>query len=344
MLQRGSIASNRHRPRARGLGTNIRTPRDVPLGRKSTAGVTLTPSCMHIMVRRPPGGGRGCPSRSARMSVMTKSVWRWVLVLPLAATALAAPAPAPAAPPVSGPQASAVAAQQQASALPAAGEQVATHAQLKAQALQAVLKGQFEQTNELLTRAAANSKDPFVTKMAGWIGQFEQQRSGFAAERRKQYDKAVADVKKLTENGKASYAIDAAAKAYLLADDKVAFRNEPWVNDLIKSTTAMAEQADANEQWLTSLRLYSDLGSIEPANPVWKDRLKLATRRIRLIALYTPDELKKVQEREIKDREEAEQLINPTTKPTTKPVAEGTDESFKIDWRETLRDIRMEML
>jgi carboxyl-terminal processing protease len=258
-------------------------------------------------------------------------------VLPLSISALAAPA-------VAAPQA-AVAAQPQPSAAPAAGEQVAALEQLKAKALQAVLKGQFEQTNELLTRAAANSKDPFVAKMAGWIGQFEQQRSGFAAERRKQYDKAVADVKTLIASGKESYAIDAAAKAYLLADDKVAFRNEKWVDDLIKSTAAMAEKADATEQWLTALRIYSDLGSIEPANPLWKDRLKLATRRLRLIQLYTPDELKALQEKEIKGREEAEQLINPTTKPTTKPlVAEGTDDSFKIDWRETLRDIRMEML
>src|SRR5688572_17994655 len=254
------------------------------------------------------------------MSVMAKSVWRWGLGLALTVLAIAAPA-------LAAPQVAAAAQAQarQPAAQASAPQQVATVEQLKAQALQAVLAGQFEQTNELLSQAAANSKDPFIAKMAGWIGQFEQQRSGFAAERRKQYDKAVADVKTLIEKGQESYAIDAAAKAYLLADDKIAFRNEKWVDDLIKSTAAMAEKADATEQWLTALRIYSDLGSIEPANPLWKDRLKLATRRLRLIQLYTPDELKALQEKEIKGREEAEQLINPTTKPTTKPlVAEGT--------------------
>src|SRR5687768_6297904 len=125
------------------------------------------------------------------MSVMTNSVWRWVLVLPLSVSGLA---PALAAPQV------APAAQQQQVQQPA-GEQVASLEELKAKALQAVLAGKFEQTNELLSRAAANTKDPFIAKIAGWIDQFEQQRSGFAAERRKQYDKAVADVKKLIDSG-----------------------------------------------------------------------------------------------------------------------------------------------
>ena len=39
--------------------------------------------------------------------------------------------------------------------------------------------------------------------------------------------------------------------------------------------------------------------------------MKLATRRVRLLALYTPDVLKKLQEGEIKDREEVEVLLHP---------------------------------
>ena len=84
-----------------------------------------------------------------------------------------------------------------------------------------------------------------------------------------------------------------AAGAYLLADDKKAFRDEPWVDDLINADrSSKAEEYDNGEQWLKALRLYSDLGSVEPANPLWKEKLKLATRRVRLLALYTPDVLK----------------------------------------------------
>ena len=223
-------------------------------------------------------------------------------------------------------------------------QELATIQQIKAEAVNAVLQGKFSQTNDLLKSAAANMRDPLVTQMATWISQFEKQRTNFASERRVQYDKAVADVQKLVDANLASYAIDAAARAYLLADDKTKFRAEKWVDDLVKSTAAMGATADANEQWLRSLRIYADLSSIEPANPEWKEKLKLATRRLRLIALYNPDELKKLQEVELKDREAADALLKPTTKPTTKPASAESDDSFRIEWRETLRGVEMPML
>src|SRR5688500_11749452 len=223
-------------------------------------------------------------------------------------------------------------------------QELATVQQLKAEAVNAVLQGKFSQTNDLLKSAAASMRDPLVTQMAGWISQFEKQRTDFASERHVQYEKAVADVRKLLDAGLGTYAIDAAARAFLLADDKAKFRAEQWVDDLVKSTAAMGLTADANEQWLRSLRIYADLSSIEPANPEWKEKLKLATRRLRLIALYNPDELKKLQEVELKDREAADALLKPTTKPTTKPTSAESDDSFRIDWRETLRGVEMPML
>jgi carboxyl-terminal processing protease len=232
-------------------------------------------------------------------------------------------------------------------AQPAANRDVGVHAQVKSQALQSVLQGKFEQTQEMLSRAAANTHDPIVARMATWIGEFQKQRSGFTAERRKSYDEAVADVRKLLDAGKDGYAIDRAKDAFGLADDKIAFRGEAWVDKLIKTSVAQAEEADAKEQWFTSLRLYADLSAIEPANPLWKERLKLATRRIRLIALYTPSELKGLQEGEVKEREQIDAILKPeaTTKPTTKPVAvEEADESFRVDWKESLRGITSEML
>ena len=45
-------------------------------------------------------------------------------------------------------------------------------------------------------------------------------------------------MQKLLENQKDTYAIDAAARAYSLADDKDAFRKEVWVQDLLKKSIA----------------------------------------------------------------------------------------------------------
>src|SRR5439155_20668032 len=88
---------------------------------------------------------------------------------------------------------------------------------------------------------------------------------------------------------------------------------------------------------------------IEPANPEWKDKLKLATRRIRLLALYTPNGIKPLQEAELKEREAVDQILNPTTQPTTakakdKDKDDDNNDAFKIDWRETVKGIEKGML
>lgn len=240
----------------------------------------------------------------------------------------------------------------------ASQESIAAVEKLKGEAFDAARSGKFERTSQLLDQAAAMSKDPSLARMLAWTSDFERQRQEFAKERRKQYDKEVANVKLLLDNGKDDFAIDAAASAYGLADDKKAFRAEGWVDQLIAKTIAKADQYDKAEQWFRSLRLYSDLASVEPTNPQWKDRLKAVTRRVRLLALYTPDSLKALQEGDSKDREEARALLEKNEKkdgaedrksdaaPKDEKKAESRidAESFRVDWRETLRGVRMEML
>jgi carboxyl-terminal processing protease len=285
---------------------------------------------------------------------MTKSLCRWwtIGVISLSALAVVAP-PMPR---------GARAADPTAPANPP-NEQVATVDQLKNEAFSALKSGKFEQSNELLAKAASLSQDPAVQQMSGWMKQFETQRQEFATERHKQFDKAVGDVHKLIDNHKESFALDAAARASLLSDDKKAFRAQPWVDALVKQTAAMAEQFDKNEQWLKAMRLYADLSSIEPAVAEWKDKLKLATRRIRLLALYTPGGIKALQESESKEREEVDKLLNPTTQPastqastqpgskdkfakgsTTSPADDDNNDAFKIDWHETVKGIQAVML
>jgi hypothetical protein len=228
----------------------------------------------------------------------------------------------------------------------AGGEEVAAIEQLKTEAFSALKSGRFDRSNELLGKAATISKDPNVQQMASWVAAFENQRQEFTTERRKQYDKAVEDVHKLLKNNKESYAIDVAAKAYLLAEDKKAFRQEPWVDSLVKMTAQLSEQADQNEQWLKSLRLYSDLSTVEPAVPEWKDKLKLATRRIRLLMMYAPGGIKAMQESESKERDAVDLLLSPTTQAaaTTKPAKDEDNDAFRIDWRDTVKGAKPEML
>jgi carboxyl-terminal processing protease len=232
-----------------------------------------------------------------------------------------------------------------ASAAGGSGQQeVAAVDQLRSEAYKALRDGQFDRTNALLDRAASMSHDPADQRMAGWTHRFEDQRQGFATERHKQFEKALGNVKTLADKGHLDYSVDAARGAYLLAEDKQAFRNEAWVDKLVQDAIARANGYDQDEQWVKSLRLYSDLAALEPANPEWKDKLKLVTRRVRLLALYTPDVLKHLQDGDVKERDEVETLLHPTTQPTTKPSDASDDNAFKIDWHETLKGVRMDML
>src|SRR5690349_16922914 len=106
-------------------------------------------------------------------------------------------------------------------------EQVATVEQLKSEAFKALKEGQVDRTTQLIAKAA--TMDPSLTQISAWVKQFDDQRLDFATERHKQFDKAVGDVHKILDAGKDSYASNFAARAYLLADDKEAFRKEPWI-------------------------------------------------------------------------------------------------------------------
>jgi len=225
-------------------------------------------------------------------------------------------------------------------------EKLAEADQLKKEAFEALKAGKFEVTNTNLAKAAEISKDPVTMKMADWTRQFEQQRQVFSTERHKEYDKAVKDVHLLQDKSKLPYAMEVAAGAYLLSDDKEVFRNEPWAQKLLTDAKAVAGEYEHNEQWLKALRLYSQLSTMEPNSAEWKEHLKTCTLRIRLLALYVPSELKKIQDVDSKEREEVEALLHPTTQPATKPaVAEDDAENQnRIDWHEALRDVHMDML
>jgi carboxyl-terminal processing protease len=226
----------------------------------------------------------------------------------------------------------------------AAPQQVASVDELKTEALKALRAGQFDRTRELLARALDLGNDPSLARWVNWTNQFGSQWQGAVAERRKQYDKAVEEVQKLLQAHKEAYVVDYARTAYLLADDKKAFISQPWVDDIVKKSIELANTYEQKEQWLKCMRIYMALGSLEPAKPEWKDKLKLATRRIRLVALYTPDQLKVLQEAESKDREEVDALLHPTTQPTTKLAKDDANDNFKVDWHESLRGVRMDML
>ena len=243
--------------------------------------------------------------------------------------------------------------------------QYASADQLKQQAIGAARTGKFDETQRLIEEALRlRPDDAGLRRMEDWIGSFQQKRQEFSQERHKLYEQQVRDVKLLQDNGYRSYAISAATGAHLFADDKDKFRSEPWVRELITESAKLGEQYEQKSEWLKAMRVWSDLASIEEMNPLWKNRLKGATRRVRLLAIYTPEILDELRvstqdERDAVDtllREarraegeapEPEQEAQPTTRQADEPAQEPTselDESFRTDWHDAVSGITRGML
>jgi carboxyl-terminal processing protease len=192
----------------------------------------------------------------------------------------------------------------------------ATPSQLEIAAVQSAMAGNFKQSDEYLTRAAATSQNPEVTEMRGWVSDFEAQRETFDDARRKQFQLAVDNAHILINHKMDEYAMDEVSRAYLLADDKKQFRQEKWVDDLVTESVSSADTDEAKGLWLKAWRMYQDLSVVEPSTPLWKAKLKVAALRLRLLLNYAPDPLKKLQEAELHDREAADKLIIPATRPS----------------------------
>jgi carboxyl-terminal processing protease len=221
-------------------------------------------------------------------------------------------------------------------------------ADVENQAFKAIRAGQFDLGNSLLDRAASQSGDPKLLQMHRWTSAFDTQLKTFADERHNAYTKAVGDVQLLLKNGHEDYALGFATRAQVLSDDKLAFHDLPWVQSLIANSIKKAADYEAAGRWPEAWNLYADLASIEPASKEWKDKLNDVTRRVQLLGMFVPDDLKAIQDKQNKERDEVAALVQPTTKPTasatTQPDDLATNDDFRIDWHDTLSDIHMPML
>ena len=121
--------------------------------------------------------------------------------------------------------------------------------------------------HDLFSKAYELNKSPSLEKLVKWSKDFNAQREHFVTERRKEYEKAVSEVKLLQEKSKPIYAMEIAARAFLLADDKETFRTEPWVDTLLTKAKTLADQYEHEEQWLHAMRLYSDLSGDRAGQP-----------------------------------------------------------------------------
>ncbi len=256
-------------------------------------------------------------------------------------------------------------------------EQVASADVLKDQAIGALKSGDFDATQKLISEALQlRPDDRTLQQMGKWVSSFQEKREAIRAERREAFERQVKDVKLLQEHGYRSYAISAAALAHSYAEDADRFPQEPWVRTLIAESAELGKQYERKGQWLNAMRVWGDLASIEKMNPEWKTRLKDATRRVRLLAVYTPEILEELRDSTQEERDAVDALLaesrkadeqndpaddpdasdgeamdvadGATTRPTGAQASDDPsselDESFRTDWHDAVQGITRGML
>jgi carboxyl-terminal processing protease len=233
-----------------------------------------------------------------------------------------------------------------------------------AAALTALRDNEPDRVRELAVQTAERADaagDAELGQLAAWVTDFEAQREKFAAERTEDYEKQVERVQRLEEAGFVDYAVRFADSASALADDKEAFAELDWVQNLMTEAAGQAANYEAEQQWAKAFNIYASLSSIEPYNARWHDAFENTSHRLRLLSLYAPDRLDAVRDAEQERAEAVEEILaeldpdlaeddEPTTQPSTQPADEDVDEAedednpFATDWRDALRDVNMRML
>jgi carboxyl-terminal processing protease len=227
-------------------------------------------------------------------------------------------------------------------------------------AVEAARNGDFQQSDQYLSRAEKLAPLAEVKQMESWVSDYEAERQGFDERRHDQFLAAVKNSHILLDHKMDGYAIDEVSKAYLLADDREAFAREKWVADLIKETAGAAQQNENAALWLRAMRMYQDLTVVEPASAEWKNKLKVVATRVGMLFIYTPERFKKLQETEEKDWDLADALITPATRPSvakgaaTQPAVASNvgaatepsddDSLLATDWHDRMRGIQFDML
>jgi len=236
------------------------------------------------------------------------------------------------------------------SAVPAWGQQqnpaaeMAAVEDLKSKAFSSLRLGEFDKTSQLLDEAAKLSNEPSLRKMTQWLAEYRTKQQFVLEERQKDFDESLERIKKLTDRNLVKYSAGELEFAFIHSVDKKKFIVEPWVTQLLDRVIEAASNAEKTGNLLQARSLYGNLSAIEPTSSKWRNKVSEVSRQISMLATYTPDLVEEQFRTEATDRRAVALILDPDKAPATQPTEEAVQSAFKIDWKEMLQGIRLDML
>jgi carboxyl-terminal processing protease len=157
------------------------------------------------------------------------------------------------------------------------------------------LQGDFEQVLERLRETPEALEGHAAGTLLSDLERFSRNEQQREQERQENYNDAMQQVAERLENGRLDEAMVSAIEAHSIAADPPAVLDEPLIQDVVSQTQQAAEQAEQNDDWVEAAALYSRLNLLYEDTGRYRDDAKRIGRHIRLLHLYAPDTLQKLQ-------------------------------------------------
>lgn len=110
------------------------------------------------------------------------------------------------------------------------------------------------------------------------------------------YDDALETVSERMEADDLEEAIVAAIEAHSIADEPLLVLGDAAVMDLVKKTEIAAKQAELDEDWVEAAVLFGRLNLLFEEDTRYREDVKRVNSHLRVLALYSPDVLRELQE------------------------------------------------
>lgn len=191
-------------------------------------------------------------------------------------------------------------------------------------------EGRFEALLDAIkTRPEAHDADDTESLIAS-LERYQNNERLREQRRSSAYDEALETVAEQMEADDLEEAIVAAIEAHSIADEPLLVLGDSAVMDLVKKTEIAAKQAELDEDWVEAAVLFGRLNLLYEEDTRYREDVKRVNSHLRVLAIYSPDVLRELQEARALRVGRADELNQ------TRTDAEN--------WQERLNGIDAEML
>lgn len=156
--------------------------------------------------------------------------------------------------------------------------------------------GRFDQLLETIQSRPAEVNGRGGQSLIASLQRYQTNQQVRRERRTTAYEEALETVNQEMGADDLEKAIVAAIEAHSIADEPLLVLGDPAVMDLVKKTEIAAKQAELDEDWVEAAVLFGRLNLLYEEDARYRDDVKRVNSHVRVLALYSPEVLRELQE------------------------------------------------